>query len=58
MNKEGNRNHMNKKDRRRSSIRFMGEPLKLWSVITIYKISMRIGSSRNIIERRKSAEIC
>lgn len=58
MSREGNRNHMNKKDHRRSSMRFMVERLQLWSVITIYKISMKIGSSKNIIERRKLAEIC
>jgi hypothetical protein len=53
MNREGNKNHMNKKDHRKSSIRFMLEHLQLLSVITIYKTFMRVGSSRKIIERHK-----
>jgi len=58
MNKEENKNHMNKKDHRKSSIKFTAERLQLLSVITICKTSMRIELNRNITERHKLAKIC
>lgn len=58
MNKEGNKNHMNRKDLRKNNIKSMAERLQLLSVTTIYKTSMRTGSSSNIIEKRKQEETC
>ena len=58
MTNGASKNLMNKGVLKRKITRFTGEHLQLLQIITIYKISIRIESSRIIIEGHSLAKIC